>query len=109
MAKKHLMRFEPGDILQVVIRCRYCNGELSFSVPYFSATRRRPQVPDHCPVCREDWGASHQASDYKSNTEYLVSMFDGVSSKSEFDSLGSAKMPWAVWLVVEGDPASSDL
>ena len=49
MAKKHLTSFEPKDVMRVVLRCVSCEGELSFAVS------KKLDVPQRCPVCREEW------------------------------------------------------
>ena len=49
MAKEYFTSFGSIDILEVVLQCTNCRGELSLPVG------RKPRVLDKCPICFAEW------------------------------------------------------
>ena len=96
MAKKQLMSFKLDD-LRVVLHCEKCGAEVS------SAVGSGLRVPSGCPGCRADWGEPKD-SEYKKETEGLISILRSVSAKSEPSGEETYTQPWTVRLVIEGGP-----
>ena len=96
MAKKHLTSFKLDD-LRVALHCEKCGAEVS------SAVGGGLRVPIGCPGCRADWGESKD-SEYKKETEGLISMLRSVSVKSQPGGEETYRPPWTVRLVIEGGP-----
>ena len=102
MAKEHLTSFEPVDVLEVVLRCESCRGELSFPMG------REPRGLDRCPTCLVEWDRSDQDR-AQGQLKHLVGALRYFSNKSTRDEVGKlVNWLWTVQLVIEDEPGGSE-
>ena len=100
MVKKHLISFNPGDVLRVVLQCKNqdCRAELSFAEP--------PTVgfPIRCPACHAEWNSSDR---YGNHTNQVGLLLCALRYFSAIPGKETDMPPWTVRLVIESGPGST--
>ena len=89
MARRDLISFGPGDVLEVVVRCGNCGSGISIAV-----MRAQAVVPgvSYCIGCRAAWDLSE---DYRDHLEKIGQLLDSLRYFS------NDRPPWAVEMMIE--------
>ena len=95
MAKRNLTSFGPGDVLEVVIRCRNCGSGISIAIWQAQATG--PGV-SHCPGCLSDWDTFRQHQEDLGEIRKLLDALRHFSQEQD---------PWTVEMVIEDRPGGT--
>ena len=95
MAKRDLTSFEPGDIREVVFRCRNCGSGLSIAI-----MRAQAVVPgiSYCPGCLSEWDTF---AGYREHLREIGNLLDALRHFSQEQD------PWTVEMVIEDRPGGT--
>ena len=90
MAKRDLISFGTGDVIEVVIRCRNCGSGQFISVNQAQAV---VPSPSHCPGCMADWAAFEE---YREHRQGIGKLLDALRLLSQ------DRDPLTVEMVIKG-------